>query len=312
MSQVVDIHNVTAIQNPSQGDYLGYLTWYSIPGQLIPENELRQKLQNAGLAESYMPNPINGSDAFRKASSSAESKIPLDNGSHRNILIREVFSNRNKIQRNVVFETVIPKDKKLGYKTEEAVIEYDKKAKTINVIDCSMEAQDVVNQMKANYQLYLSNYDSRAIRSMAAGILWKMSPVPVRVSGGVYFVPKMYEQELGKLTSFINSLDGEAQKIPLVDSTEQRDMVKGKIQAMLNETLCSLSVVLTNTNMDSMSVTNHLTSAKQVLQNFRDYKKTLNEELEGMTGTLELIQLQMNNMVERLVVKKQKKAAEVV
>lgn len=83
---------------------------------------------------------------------------------------------------------------------------------------------------------------------MATKIIRGMNPVSVRPSGGVYFVPSKYQDELEKLISFLNSFNDttEEHKVPLINSQEQRDMVRQKVKEHLKGTLNDLANALKN------------------------------------------------------------------
>jgi len=298
-----DLQNMVATQQPNK-EILGFLVWYSISEMFVQKDELSQRLSAAGITQGFMPKSICGADAFRKASSVVEAKnIPVKKDVSRNILVREVSRDKDHIQRNIVFEFVKKAQKKLSYKSEEAIVEFDKINNLINVSQCSSDSEPVVNQIKNNFQLFYNNYDSRAIRTMCTKYLWSLNPVSVRPSGSIYFVPFQYEEDLKKLLDFLKGFDKtttEGHMVPLIDSQEQRDMVKAKIQEYLQNTLQSMSEHLRNPYIDKGNANVLLDSAKFTLANFRDYKVALSDELSEMDFTLELIQKQMISLIEKL------------
>ncbi len=302
----LNLQNVAAVSQQENG-ILGHLVWYSISEMFVPRDELRQRLVDAGIGEGYMPRPISGADAFRKASSAVEGKDVLPAWNEHislNVLVRDVARGKNYVQRNLVLEFLDKEHKELSYDSEEAVLVFDKTTNTIDVAKCSDQATAIVDQIKDNFQLFLNNHDSQALRSICTKYLWSLNPISVRPSGGIYFVPFQYEEQLKRLVDFLSSFEKgrtEAYTIPLINTEEQRDMVKAKIAEHLNNTLTEMAVMLKQPKKIEKGKANILlNNAKFVLENFRDYKEALNDELRNMDFTLDLIQQQMVCLLDRI------------
>ena len=78
-------------------------------------------------------------------------------------------------------------------------------------------------------------------------------------------------------------------------------MVKAKIAEHLNNTLTEMAVMLKQPKKIEKGKANILlNNAKFVLENFRDYKEALNDELRNMDFTLDLIQQQMVCLLDRI------------
>ncbi|RKJ37831.1 hypothetical protein D7X33_37660, partial [Butyricicoccus sp. 1XD8-22] len=111
---------------------LGHLFWFSIGQQMNKVEDLKMKLNNAGLGEEWMPNRIRSVDAFRRATREVQTKKPTSNAKvFENYLVREVYSDHDFVQRNIVVETVDQSDKKLGYETQTGIMRLDKKNDTL-------------------------------------------------------------------------------------------------------------------------------------------------------------------------------------
>lgn len=302
----LNLQNVAAVSQQEDG-ILGHLVWYSISEMFVPRDELRQRLIDAGIGEDYMPRPINGADAFRKASSAVEGKgvIPSwDKSISLNILVRNVTQDKDFVQRNLVLEITDKDNKELQYEPEEAVLLFNKASNNIEVTKSSLKSGPIIDQIKDNFQLFLNNHDSQTIRTICTRYLWSLNPISVRPSGGIYFVPFQHKAGLDKLIAFLKGFGRqttEGHTVPLINTEEQRDMVKAKIAEHLNNTLTEMAVMLKQPKKIEKGKANILlNNAKFVLENFRDYKEALNDELRNMDFTLDLIQQQMVCLLDRI------------
>ena len=131
----INLENMTAVQNENQEGILGHLMWYSVGKQLIKTDELKNKLIQSGLEEAWMPNAIRPADAFRRATKEIETRKATANaGVFENYLIREVFADKDYVQRNIVVESVNQAGKRLDYNSKAGVITLDKKNESITFV----------------------------------------------------------------------------------------------------------------------------------------------------------------------------------
>src|SRR5699024_8587437 len=63
-----------SIMDGNSSDILGNIFWFSIGDMLMHEEDVKTKLQDAGISLDYMPNPIRVSDAFRRATTEVRRK----------------------------------------------------------------------------------------------------------------------------------------------------------------------------------------------------------------------------------------------
>lgn len=299
----INVQNMAAVKDESIGSVLGYLTWYSISETQIKRDDLQNNLQRCGLDEGWMPPEIRIPDAFRKATKAVEKKrVPAGDNTHQNYLVREVSSDKDHVQRNIVLEVVDAKGKRLDYLSDEAVIILDKKAGAITTeVKHGSLASDMVNRAIDLYNTFKDHHDARAIRSMVQNILRSMAPTPVRPSGGVYFVPIKYKNELDKLVGFLRCLPGESEgfMVPLIDNPDNRDMVRKKLNDYLKDTLRSLKDGLANPKLDKCNANILLDEAKRRLKDFKQYQELLTDEMSDMQELTTLIRAQMQSMLEQ-------------
>jgi hypothetical protein len=300
---MVDVKNMAVIAEGNES-HLGNLVWYTIAELLIPRDELRQLLLNSGLDEGFMPPEIRMPDAFRRATIAVERKRELGNeGVVENYLIKEVSSDTKHILRFIVKETKDGKGKRLDYQPDIARLELDKTTgqMTFTAAPSSIEAEMCLEAERL-FSTFKTHHDSRSVRSMIYGILNSMAPTPVRPSGGVYFIPASYEEQLKNLVRFIQSLGGSSEgfMVPVINNQDNKDMVRKKLNDHIKQTLTNLAEGLKDPKLGKSRGNPLLDEAKRVLEDFKVYQATLNDELGDMGLTIDLVKQQMLTMVERL------------
>lgn len=297
----IDIQNVTAVQNEQQQGIIGHLTWYSVSEHLVSREELHNKLITSGLDEGWMPNEIRSSDAFRRATKSIETrKATSQSNIYENYLVREVYSDKDMIQRNIVCEVVDQKGKRLDYDGQAAIMILDKTTDTINIKGSSKVAQELAQEAKKLFHIYKNNYSAQTLRVMCMNIMKSLSPTPVRPNGGVYFIPSAHTDQLTKWSNFVNSLEkGESFKVPLVNSLDNRQMVNRKLKEHLNGILneCKNSL---NGDLKKWQVKNLIEEAKRVIGDYNQYKSIVVNDVDELENYIDLIREQVTIMVESM------------
>ncbi|MEB6549669.1 hypothetical protein MXL46_11285 [Heyndrickxia sporothermodurans] len=182
----LDLGNVTAVQNVGEEEILGHLMWFSVGKQLVKRDDLLTTLTQSGLEESWMPNPIRSSDAFRRATKEIETKKSTATANvFENYLIREVFSDKDQIQRNIVVETVDQSGKRLDYDSQAGVITLNKKDDSLTFVTSNDMARELSEEAEKKFQVYKDYYSAQQLRVMVSKILQSLAPTPVRPNGGI-------------------------------------------------------------------------------------------------------------------------------
>ena len=158
-------------------------------------------------------------------------------------------------------------------------------------------------EAKSLYSTFQTHHDGRAVLSMVGNIVAAMASTPLRpVGGGMYFVPVQFEGLVGNLVAFLKSLEGnsEGYSIPVIDTKENRDMVRDKLQDRIKDTLGNLASSLKDPNLNKSYGNPKLREAKELLQDFGAYQEALGEDLEDMGDMVSLVKKQMLAMVDKL------------
>lgn len=299
---MTDIKKMAAVGEGTTG-ILGYLTWYSVSEVFVKRSILQEKLLEVGLELDWLPKESSVADAFRKATKQVERKrIPAPNGVYHNYLIRDVGSDKDRVQRNIVLEVVDSGGNKLDYKPEEGILILDKKTQKIATFQNTGTPTEIVEEAIILFEMFKTHHDARTIRSMVCRLIKSMAATPVRPSGGIYFVPYQYQKELTSMVSFLKALPGdstEAYMVPMIDTTENRDMIRAKLLDHLKDTLKSLKEGLQNSGLDRGNANVLLDDAKRRLNDFKEYQKLLQDEMVDMEEIRSLIRSQMGKMLEK-------------
>lgn len=281
---------------------LGRLCWYTVPeGVRVDQLELTTAFNVAGVDPRYLPQPIRPVDAFRRATSDAERQrlpVPAEKGVFVNFLVREVARDKDSVTRQVVRETVDGNMKRLSYAVvAELSLDRESGGMETHTWLASPELADVLEQAGWLYEQYRNCYSGDHVRRLIRTILHSMSPTAVRPSGGVYFVPEGYGDELAALSRLATLLNCEFFTVPLVDADDVRQMVHDKFADQVQEAVRSMTKVLREGNPSSKEVANLLDSAKGLLDQVREYEQLLERSLSYLRRDVEVVQTQMLMLV---------------
>jgi hypothetical protein len=276
---------------------LGDLFWYSIGNQLITREDLKQKFDDANMDHKWLPNPIRISDAFRRATGEIQKKqkrVPTnDPTTFLNFLIREVYYDHKRVQRNIVIEKVDKKGKSLEYNSTATIIEFNKDDGTISITtngsrdEGEQKAKSLAYESKELFNTYSKNYDAQTLRIMVKNILDSMSPTAVRPSGGVYFVPRNHQDSLDAVVDLVNRLNSsEAFSVPLFDTKSNRGMVNKKLRDDMISAISKCKSIVNFSGLRKSQVTDTLNEARRVVKTFNEYQSVVNLDLELLSDSL--------------------------
>ncbi|MFK4472596.1 hypothetical protein ABH897_002320 [Paenibacillus sp. RC73] len=253
------------------------------------------------MGEGWTPKEIRLPDAFRRATS-AKFRRQVADGIYENYLFREVASDKFSVQRNLVCETVDTRGKRLDYEGTAGTVVLDKKLVQVNVSHTTAMAEQLVQNAVIRFDVYKNNYGSNTLRTVMMNILKSMLPTPVRVAGGVYFIPQKFEDQLNAYTTFVRSLEkGEAEIIPLINTKDMKGMVTRKLSEHLQDTLeaCEAGVVNQLKKGELKAI---LEDAKRVVEDYKHYESIVTGDLRDMESKCQLIRFKvaaaLKNMAE--------------
>lgn len=278
----INLEQVIATTADSPEGSLGHLFWWSIGQQMISREDLEDLLIDTGVGEVWLPNAIRPVDAFRRATSEVRAKRRTTSSPNvfENFLIREVFSDKKVVQRNIVVEQVDQDNKRLGYKADKGVMKLDKESGTLSF---QAEDHDVVKmceEVEQKFYQYRDYYGSQQVRTMVARISSSLAPTPVRRNGIIYFIPRQMDQGLSNLVDLINRLDNsEAFKVPVVNTDDNVEMVSRKLNDHLDDLLDQLEGA---EGLRKDQVRTLISETNRVIKDFKNYDQIILSEKEEL------------------------------
>ncbi len=212
---------------------LGQLTWYTIHDTEVSRDHIAEQLRMAGLPAHFAPPPIHPADAFRRATSAMETRrIPGPEGVFENYLVREVRSDKEEILRHLVKEVVDASNRRLDYRPIAHLrLNKTNQHMSADVVDATDPdaTTNLASTAHERYQRFLAVYQGRHLREVVLSLLRSLSPVAVRPSGGVYFVPAEYEAVLGQIQTFVQSVHAEMWRVPMMDMGDSRAVLSHSV-----------------------------------------------------------------------------------
>ncbi|MBA2176873.1 hypothetical protein H0266_18495 [Halobacillus locisalis] len=302
INEQIQSGNIVATQN--QEGALGFIFWYSVSSNIeVTREDLGDLFKNIGIDENWLPNEIRPSDAFRRATSEIQRKrVPTsDPNINRNYLSREVYSDTQMVQRNIVIENVDKQGKRLDYESNATVIELDKENVEFKVISKPGEdaARELAYEAKHKFDKYITYYSSQQLRVMVSKFLSSLAPTQVRPNGGVYFIPINFADDLSKLQTLCEELDSEGVSIPLYDSSDNRNMVLRKLKDDLHTAIQRLET-LKQSNASRAQLQEALKEAKRVGDTYTDYRKNLKIDVSELEDYRDDLRSQYIEVLDRI------------
>lgn len=294
---MTSLKNLAAVEGGKEQDFLGYLCWYTIFELKISRTELEDKFIDAKVPLNYMPNHIAPVDAFRRATAKLEENRLPSQDKFVNYLVREVLCDRNSIVRQLIKETVDSKNVRLKYEKVGEII-YNRNSENLRTIDCSNgEIKDKLAKAEILYQEFLNNYDSQFIRRMVRTILGNMNPTAVRPSGGVYFVPGKYKEELFALKRLVKLLGCEFFTMPVIDQENSRDMLYQKLREQIRCEVTKMADVLKG-NASKAEITKIIDNSKKMFEQIKEYEELLDKNLSDLKSDVEVLKAQIISFLD--------------
>ncbi|MCL6600073.1 MAG: hypothetical protein K6T81_15250 [Alicyclobacillus macrosporangiidus] len=296
------LENLVANQNQNTSR-IGQLFWYIIAETYTDQVTMARAFMESGLPDQYKLPPIRAVDAYRRASKSIEGRATLEGDRRIELLVRDVWHNRDEVVRHLVVEIRDTSGHRLTYDPKAALLRFDHNYKTVDVEIVRDEPfiVDAVTMFRRNFDLFLTTYDGAAKRRAVYAVLNDLAATALKESGGVYLIPRQNEELLFQLIAFINRLSGcKAYHLSVENTEEARDMVRdvvtNKAETILNEIRATLKAdVVTEDTIQTL-----LERAKHIRQEVTLYQEILKESIGTLETDVDLLEQQMMSLVEKL------------
>jgi hypothetical protein len=228
------------VQQSFSAAILGQVCWYSIPEATVNHDTVLQLCKTHGI-ESYAPAAPRPPDVFRRACKAAGRRHGGREDPQRfSYEFKAIDHDDQQIFVKLVRETVDAKTNKGIDWARMANVTFQRDTHSIDVVplpDLDDEGRDAIAQLQSTFSAENGKVNSAHLRRMIQEVLHDSLSTAIRPSGGIYFVTQANSAKLTKLQSVINALPNGASMhlLPLLDTSDQRAMLQGAIEAELAE-----------------------------------------------------------------------------
>ena len=222
------------VASAEDADLLGNIVMYSVRSG-VPTQTVEQQFLLCNLDSTFLPKPIQASDAWKKATKTVEDldytmKIAFDPMKAR-LLIRNVSSDDVSIERHVVREIVDKNGKELSHDVVMKVRFWFHNQRTTFERTEFVQPQEVdqmtivENEINQAYAFHKDHLDGNALRQIIRNYIKSLHAVPVR--DGVYFIAQDKIEKLDNLAKFTRAIGSRMYMVPLLaGDTEHTDMIR--------------------------------------------------------------------------------------
>ncbi len=210
------------------GAHLGDLLWWSLSDAAIDRVSLEWHWAAAGLAPGLLPEPPTSEKAFKLAAREAAL------GQH-DRLIRLSLENQSQIVFAVVEERK-HLEGSVSYFQETRIL-LDRATEKVSADDSN---HDIAKSVSLSYERLRTTHTSDDVRRAVVRTINSFAAVALRESGGVYWIPTVYAQQLRQLQSAVEKIgQSKMYLLPVHDSADAArtlgDAALGSIQAELEQ-----------------------------------------------------------------------------
>lgn len=247
MAQIAAVRSNAEID---ASELLGFLEFHTISDLRIHKDDLGAIFNKNGLDPKFMPQEIKPHDAYRRATAKATSTVGIDfNGkpSEARLMVREVKADNNMVIRHLVRELVDKKNEQLGYATVGKFI-LQKKSGMMDISwDSSFlseyEYDVLLADIQALYNEWTQFHTKDTVNNIVRRVVNDMNHVSIMPNGRATFIPRNQRATLENLRGVIDDLKDYhtganpsiMELIPMMDTSDQRDMVKRRAEMQLSE-----------------------------------------------------------------------------
>lgn len=289
---------------------LGRILWYSVYEMTIHADELRLRLNDAGLGN-YMPSLPSDNDIFRRICKEVPRKRqPLPDGTYQNMMVRDVTDgNANQIVRRIVVEKVDSNNKILEY-TEAWDLTFDKEHATLTTtkLDTHVpsDADAAVARLADEYRAKRGTFDANGVRALIKKILDDNHAIMVRPTGGVMFAPRQHADTVLQLEDFARGLpEATVHSIPLPDDPSQTNMVgqalTDSIVSDVNGLMGEAQEMLASGDIGKRKLATIQANHRKLKARLRTYQEVLQFNLETITVQLERFDRTIAHVVQQVL-----------
>ena len=245
---------------------LGDLFLYSIPEHLeVPTERLHDAALELGVPAPWLPKPVAPLSAFKRAAhllGAQRANQLLGVGSAQKVMqtalyVREVP--RQHYLRHVVKEIRRGADKP-EYLTLGTVAFADGLHFTCTAIEPGLihDFLELKHNLEERYKACLSSYVNKDLQRLMLRAMRHLQALPVRHSGGVFFIPLPHRTLLQRLARFLEHVGGEADTFIVYNTPREAERFAQKLHLVLQEEVQS-----TQSRIHEMRLQGYLPACRQ-------------------------------------------------
>ena len=161
--------------------------------------------------------------------------------------------------------------------------------------------EEALQKVSDGFELYKEKYPTQTVRAIVMDILDACSPVAVRPSGGVYFVPEQCSKQIENLQNLVSDLNPfcldngktDFRTVPVIDVDEQRDMVSQSLQEQVKTEslnfIKEISTIIQSGRKASVQTATRYVEQVQALKvKVKEYEDLLETEIDSVQATMDL------------------------
>lgn len=313
---------------------LGYLVWFSVSELDVRRENLLGAIEDSGLDERFAPGEISPRDAFRRATSSlGRSRVPVlatastrlfgDEERHANLLVRDVRTNGDNLIRQLVREVVDSEGATLAH---EAVVQFElsptEEFRTFaRHRPLLVQEEEIISESGPAFERAKERHDSGAVRRTVSRALSECSPVALRASGGVYFIPRSHEAQIRAVERFIGELKDRLRDegalppkstlvmaVELADREDYRDVIAASLEDQVDREANALVREMADILKKQRSITRRrqedlFERVRNLGGAVKEYEGLLEREISDARANLELAKSEAVSLLSKVEVK---------
>ncbi len=322
---------------------LGELVWYSVSDavRLTPET-LGAAIAAANLdAKRLTPHLPSPSSALSRAAEAAEAKhrrlpsaraVGDDEGVEPALYANVLFRTASRGVKQLVTEVLDADDARLSYRSvarvsvghrngkPDGTVLVERRVEDGDVSDgelLDVEADAVAN-LRSYYDFERRRHDGEAARRVLGRVLLEANAVPLRNSGGMYFVPRGYSAYAKKILLFVEEVRSRAEnaptrtarasmamKVPLVDREEYREVLAESLEFFVKKEAESLIKEMSSLLKADQSVSERrgrgfVERVRKLKENVAEYEELLQMHATEARANLDVAAREARALLQRV------------
>lgn len=321
---------------------LGELVWFSVSDavRLKPET-LTAALEAAKLdAERLVPRLPSPTSALSRAAEAAEVKrrrLSKDRAGERvdaELYVSVLLRSTSRGVKQLVTEVLDAANSRLSYRPVAKVSPNYRDGKPDGTVgferDVSEAGGDVpdgelldaevetINDLKDHFAFEKDRHDGEAARRVLGRVLSCANAVPLRNSGGMYFVPEAHAEYARKILRFVEEVrvtaenaptrvarPSMAMKVPLVDREEYREVLAESVEFFAQKEAESLIKEMASLVKDGKTVSGKrgrgfVDRVRNLKENVAEYEELLQREATEARAKLDIATREARVLLERI------------